>query len=89
MDSLTIARITIEILFALTMPIGLICLFTERVKNKKGVGPNYIRIGGAILIVPLFGILALEKVLEPAVLAALLGSMAGYLLGTGSDKDEK
>jgi hypothetical protein len=84
-----IAKEVIEVILALTMPIGILYLIRERIKREVGISPNYIKFGGAILIVPLFGILAIERIFEPATIAALLGSITGYLIGTSTVSAEK
>jgi hypothetical protein len=50
------------------------------IAGKRGIGPRTIQFAGAVMLVPVILILALEKVLEPAVLGTVIGAVIGYLL---------
>jgi len=52
---------------------------------KKGIGPRTIQLAGAVMIVPVVLILALEKTLEPGTLGTVIGAVIGYLLSGVSE----
>jgi hypothetical protein len=52
---------------------------------KKGIGPRTIQLAGAVMIVPVTLILALEKTLEPSALGVVIGAVIGYLLAGVSE----
>lgn len=52
---------------------------------KSGLGPRIIQFAGAVMLVPVVLILALEKVLEPAALGTVIGAVIGYLLSGVSE----
>jgi len=52
---------------------------------KRGIGPRTIQLAGALMIVPVVLILALEKTLEPATLGTVIGAVIGYLLSGVSE----
>jgi hypothetical protein len=59
---------------------GLYSVF-ERLKAKdQGFGPNSLRAVGIVLFVPSLVILALATEFKTETLAALLGTVAGYVL---------
>jgi hypothetical protein len=53
--------------------------------TKRGIGPRTIQLAGAVMIVPIVLILALEKTLEPATLGTVIGAVIGYLLSGVSE----
>ena len=69
------------------MFVGFVAIYVERVLRKKGVGARTIQMTGIVLVVPLVGILSLQKVLEPQTTATLIGAFMGYLLsGIGGNE---
>ncbi|MGR9106387.1 MAG: hypothetical protein ACU843_05590 [Gammaproteobacteria bacterium] len=71
----------------LAMLYGLYSVF-ERLKAKdQGFGPNSLRAVGIVLFVPSPVILALATDFKTETLAALLGTVAGYVLSV-SKPDE-
>ena len=68
----------VELTAAGTILIGVIGSLVYAV--KRGIGPRTIQFAGAITLVPLVLILALEKILEPATLGTVIGAIIGYLL---------
>jgi hypothetical protein len=47
---------------------------------KRGIGPGTIKLAGAVMIIPIVLILALEKTLEPATLGTVIGAVLGFVL---------
>jgi hypothetical protein len=47
---------------------------------NRGIGPRMIQFAGAIMLVPVILILALEKLLETSTLGTVIGAVIGYLL---------
>lgn len=72
---------------AATMIIGVVSLFCERIKTKKGIGVRVIQVLTVILVLPVVLILALEKIIMGETVATLIGAVIGYIL-SGIGKDE-
>jgi len=70
----------VEIIAALTMPIGLIVLFINRLILDRGIGARAIQFSGVTIVFPAIIILGLEGKIGAETLAALLGAAVGYLL---------
>jgi hypothetical protein len=79
----------IEIILALTVPIGLWALMWYRAKMEMGLGVRVIQFAGVIFGFPLIVILGLEKILDGQTLAALFGALFGYLLSGIANFDSK
>jgi hypothetical protein len=47
---------------------------------KRGIGPGTIKLAGAVMIIPIVLILALEKTLEPSTLGTVIGAVLGFVL---------
>lgn len=78
----------IEIILAGIMLFGLIGIFHNRLKLKKGIGVRVIQLTTVILLLPTILILALEEFLSLDVVATLLGAIVGYVLaGIGEWKN--
>jgi hypothetical protein len=61
----------------------------ERLKAKdQGFGPNSLKAIGVILFVPTLLILAVVTDFKTETLAALLGTVAGYVLSNSKETDE-
>jgi len=72
---------------ALVMIIGL-CLVFARLKAKnQGFGPNSLRALGVVLFIPTLTILAVVVNFNLETLAALLGTVAGYVLSNSRPDD--
>ena len=72
------------------MFLALIAVYAERLVSNRGIGARTIQITGVLLVIPLIGLLALQKVLEPQTTATLIGALTGYLLsGVGSFEPTK
>lgn len=53
----------------------------KRIKSKnQGFGPNTLKAIGVVLFIPTIIILAVVTKFQPETLAALLGTVAGYVL---------
>lgn len=66
------------------MIIGL-CLVFRRLKEKnQGFGPNTLRVIGILIFLPVLLLLALLTDFKTETLAALLGTVAGYVLSESS-----
>ena len=69
--------------------VGLYYVF-ERLKAKdQGFGPNSIRAIGIVIFVPTLLILAVVTQFNAASLAALLGTVAGYVLSSSTSKSNE
>ena len=77
----------LELLAAAIMVAGLVGIFIERLKTKRGIGVRVIQFLAVTLIIPVIMILSLEGVLEPQATATLIGTIVGYVL-SGIGKDE-
>ena len=83
------AKFWIEIVSALTMPVGIIALVAHRIWNKLGMGVRSIQFLALIIIFPVILILALENKLEGSAIGALVGALLGYLFTNISKYDER
>jgi hypothetical protein len=79
----------IEIILALTVPVGLWALMWYRAKVDMGLGVRVIQFAGVIFGVPLIVVLGLERILDGQTLAALFGALFGYLLSGIANFDSK
>jgi len=71
-----------------TMVYGLSRVF-ERLKAKEqGFGPNSLKAIGVVLFVPTLLILAIVTDFKTETLAALLGTVAGYVLSNARFNDD-
>ena len=77
----------LEIFSFCIMIFGLVALMYHRIKFKKGIGVRAIQFLSVVFVVPAILILALERVLNSEVVAALYGAVIGYVL-SGIGKDE-
>jgi hypothetical protein len=81
----------IEIILVGIMFLGLIGIFHNRIKLKKGIGVRVIQFTTILLLLPTILILALEELLNLDVVATLLGAIVGYVLAgiSGWKNDEE
>ena len=71
----------------LTMLYGLNIVY-KRIKAKnQGFGPNTLKAIGVVLFIPTILILAVLTKFQPETLAALLGTVAGYVLSNSKPED--
>lgn len=79
----------VEIIAALTIPIALIAIVSERIWTRKGIGVRTIQFAAVVTFVPLVLILALERILDGNVVSALVGAFVGYLFSNIGDFDRR
>jgi hypothetical protein len=83
------AKFWIEIVAALTMPVGIIAVVAHRIKQKIGMGVRSIQFLALTIIFPMVLILALENKLEDSAIGALIGALLGYLFSNIGKYDER
>ncbi len=66
----------------ITMLIGLYFVFDRMKAKEQGFGPSSLKAIGIVLFVPSLVILAASADFNSETLAALLGTVAGYVLST-------
>lgn len=81
-------KIVVQAVACLIMVGGIIGIFIERARTKRGVGVRIIQLATVLLVLPVILILALNGILENQTTAALLGTVVGYVL-SGIGKDER
>ena len=80
-------KVWLEIVAALVMIVGVVGIFIERMRSKRGIGVRVIQFLTVTLMLPIILILSLEEILNNQTIATLLGVIAGYIL-SGIGKDE-
>ncbi|WP_340161320.1 hypothetical protein [uncultured Hoeflea sp.] len=80
------AREICEMLLGATVFVSLGALIIERMKANKGIGLRALQFAGIGAVVPIIGILALEGIIDGAVIGTLLGSVVGYLFASKDNK---
>lgn len=83
------ARLWIEIIAAMTIPIAVLSVIVSRTLQKKGLGIRSIQFLAIGTIPPLVLILALENFLEPGAVGALIGALVGYLFSNFGERDKR
>lgn len=68
---------------AITMIGGMLGVFVRLHSLGQGFGPSSLRALGTVLFIPTLLILAIVTKFETSTLAALLGTIAGYVLSNG------
>ena len=66
---------------------GLNRVYARLRAKKQGFGPNSIRAIGIVLFLPILFMLALLTSFQTETLAALLGTVAGYVLSNSRPED--
>ena len=66
---------------------GLLLVHATLKRKEQGFGPNSTRVVGIVLFLPFLVLLATAIDFKSEVLAALLGTVAGYILSRSTDKD--
>lgn len=66
---------------------GLIRVFARLRDKNQGFGPNSLRAIGIVLFLPILFMLALLTEFQTETLAALLGTVAGYVLSNSKPED--
>lgn len=64
----------------IVMVLGLILVFDRLKTKEQGFGPNTLRVIGIVIFLPLLLILSVLTEFKTETLAALLGTIAGYVL---------
>lgn len=83
-------RLAIEIVACVIMVGGVVGVFIERLRTKRGIGVRVIQFLTVTLVLPSILILALEDVLSGQTTATLIGAIVGYILsGIGKDEPNK
>ena len=70
------------------MLFGLWGVFARLKAKDQGFGPNSLKAIGVVLFVPTLLILAIVTDFNTATLAALLGTVAGYVLSISKPEDD-
>lgn len=70
----------------LIMLIGMVLVFRHLRSLGQGFGPNSLKSLGIVLFIPLLGLLAILTDFQQETLAALLGTVAGYVLSNTENK---
>ena len=90
MPSPTCMHILVEIVALAIMVIGVIGIFIERARTKRGIGVRVIQFATVLLVLPIVLVLAVERILESQTVATLIGAIVGYILsGIGKDEPQK
>lgn len=70
-----------------SMLYGLNRIYTRLKAKNQGFGPSSIRAIGIVLFLPILFMLALLTDFKTETLAALLGTVAGYVLSSSKSED--
>jgi hypothetical protein len=81
-------RFWIELICAVTVPVGLLAIIINRIWLRKSLTVRTIQLVSLIVVLPLMTILSLEKILDGSAIAALLGALVGYLFSNIGRYDE-
>jgi uncharacterized membrane protein len=73
---------------SIVMVVGLWLVFDRLKAKDQGFGPNSLKALGIVLFIPTLVILALVVNFSLETLAALLGTVAGYVLSHGRPDDK-
>ena len=73
------AKFWVEVIAALTIPISFVSIIIYRMKRDSGAGYRVIQLLALGSVLPAVLILALERLIETGTIAALLGTMIGYV----------
>lgn len=80
-------KVTALIGSVIVMIYGLGLIFCRLKAKEQGFGPNSLRAIGVVLFLPILLMLALLTDFKTETLAALLGTVAGYVLSNSDSKD--
>ncbi|HEV2738715.1 MAG TPA: hypothetical protein VGU66_09065 [Candidatus Elarobacter sp.] len=78
----------VEIILALTIFVTVVLTLVSRIRTGKGLGVRAIQFLAVTIGIPVIVILALEKVVDGAVVGTLLGGVFGYLLSNIANFDK-
>lgn len=83
------ARDWVELLAAGSIPLAILGLFFNRWHSKKSLGVRAIQTLAVAMFMPTVIILAMERIIDGAVVAALIGGVIGYLFANIADYDRR
>lgn len=86
-ELMSYSKVVIVIGSIFVMIYGLCLIFKRLEAKQQGFGPNTLKAIGIVLFLPTLIILAVSVELKTETLAALLGTVAGYVL-SNSKTDE-
>jgi len=69
------------------MPLAIIAVFFNRWHSKKSLGVRAIQMLSVAMFMPAVIVLAMEKIIDGAAVAALIGGVVGYLFANISEYD--
>lgn len=71
-----------------TIITGIFLVFARLKAKNQGFGPNSLRAIGIVIFIPTLLILAVITEFQTETLAALLGTVAGYVLSNSKPSDD-
>ena len=77
----------VEVIAAASIPLAIIALFFNRWHSGKSLGVRAIQTLSVATFMPAVIVLAMEKIIDGAAVAALIGGVIGYLFANISDFD--
>lgn len=77
----------IEMIAAGSIPLAIVALFVNRWLTNKSLGVRAIQMVSVITLTPAIIVLAMEKIVDGAAVAALIGGVIGYLFANFSEYD--
>lgn len=88
MEETYILKMIVTVGSVLVMLYGINIVYKRLKAKDQGFGPATIRTIGILLFIPTLLILAILTEFQTETLAALLGTVAGYVLSKPSDNDK-
>ncbi len=82
-----VTKLAVVVIAGLAMLGGLFLYFRRLKEKDQGFGPNSLKALGVILFLPLILLLAVTTSFHSETLAALLGTIAGYVLSRSTEED--
>ncbi|HEV2569216.1 hypothetical protein [Sphingomonas sp.] len=82
-------REIVELVAILTIPLTIVVVIVERMITKRGLGVRAMQVIATATFMPSIIVLALEKLIDGATVAALVGGMVGYLFSNISEFDRR
>ena len=77
----------VEIFAVATIPISIVAIVWNRIRTNKGLSVRSIQFMGLAILPSTILILALEGLLEPSAVGALIGALVGYLFASVGEYD--
>lgn len=81
------AKCWVEIIAAGTIPLAVVSVFLNRWISGRGLGVRAIQMLAVAMFMPTVLVLALERIIDGAVVAALIGGAIGYLFSNIGEFD--